>query len=262
VKVVARTWLNLTALAPVKLVPVIMTEVPTGPLVGVKDVMVGRGDCVTLKSLELVAVPFAFVTWIGPSVPLLGTVAVILVSLTTVNDAALWLSNSTSFTAGLLKWVPLIVTKVPIGPLVGLNEVIVGAFDCVTLKSLELVAVPSAFVTWIGPSVPLLGTVAVIVLSFTTVNVPALCPSNSTSFATGLLKWVPVIVTKVPIDPLVGLNEVIVGSDACAAVTPIPPTNTVLRATTVVILVTSLLIGPRMGQSPPFDGPWDLTFPP
>ena len=86
---VAVTPLNLTDVVvkpvPLKFVPVVTTEVPIGPLVGVKDVIVGAGTCVTLKSVELVAVPSAFVTWIGPSVPLLGTVAVIVVSLTTVN---------------------------------------------------------------------------------------------------------------------------------------------------------------------------------
>jgi hypothetical protein len=37
------------------------------------------------------------------------------------------LSNLTAFTRGLVKFVPVIVTVVPTGPLVGVNEVIVGA---------------------------------------------------------------------------------------------------------------------------------------
>jgi hypothetical protein len=47
------------------------------------------------------------------------------VAFTTVNEAS-WLSNSTRFTGGLLKFVPVIVTVVPTGPLVGVNEAIVG----------------------------------------------------------------------------------------------------------------------------------------
>jgi len=42
VKVVADTPLNLTELTPSKFVPVIVTDDPTGPLLGVNDVMVGR----------------------------------------------------------------------------------------------------------------------------------------------------------------------------------------------------------------------------
>jgi hypothetical protein len=41
VKVVAATPPNVTLVVPVREVPVIMTKVPTGPLVGVKLVMVG-----------------------------------------------------------------------------------------------------------------------------------------------------------------------------------------------------------------------------
>jgi hypothetical protein len=63
--------LNLTAVAPVRVVPVIVTLVPTGPLVGVKLVIVG----VTVKLLALVAVPPAVVTLSSPVVAAAGTVA-------------------------------------------------------------------------------------------------------------------------------------------------------------------------------------------
>ena len=70
----ALTPLNRTAVAPVKLVPLIVTLVPTGPLVGVKLVIVG-GPAVTVKALALVAVPPEVVTLIGPVVAPAGTVA-------------------------------------------------------------------------------------------------------------------------------------------------------------------------------------------
>src|SRR4029450_7798931 len=57
VKVVAETPLKRTAVAPVKFVPLIWTEVPTGPLVGLNDVIVGAPVVVTVKFVELVAVP-------------------------------------------------------------------------------------------------------------------------------------------------------------------------------------------------------------
>ena len=66
--------MNLTAVAPVKFVPVIVTLVPAGPLVGVKLVIVG-GLAVTVKLLALVAVPPGVVTLSGPVVAPAGTVA-------------------------------------------------------------------------------------------------------------------------------------------------------------------------------------------
>ena len=121
-----------------------------------------------------------------PVVAPVGTVAVIFVAELTVNAAVTPWNRTVEVVKPLpLKFVPVITTEVPIGPMVGVKEVIVGWGACVTLKFLALVAVPSAFRTLIGPSVPLVGTVAVIVVSFTTVKVPALWPSNSTSVTTG-----------------------------------------------------------------------------
>ena len=66
--------LNLTADAPVKFVPLIVTLVPTGPLVGVKLVIVGA-LALTVKLVALVAVPAGVVTLTGPVVAPAGTVA-------------------------------------------------------------------------------------------------------------------------------------------------------------------------------------------
>ena len=74
--------LNLTAVAPVRLVPVITTAVPTKPLLGLKPVMVGAG--ITVKLLLVVAVPPAVVTAMVPVVAPVGTVAVICVAELTV----------------------------------------------------------------------------------------------------------------------------------------------------------------------------------
>ncbi len=60
-------FLNFTSVAPVKLVPVMITEVPTGPLIGTKDVIVGAGTVVTVKFPALVAVPSGVVTLIFAS---------------------------------------------------------------------------------------------------------------------------------------------------------------------------------------------------
>ena len=65
--------LNVTAVAPVKFVPLIVTLAPTGPLVGVTLVIVGAGR--TVKLVALVAVPPGVVTLTGPVVASAGTVA-------------------------------------------------------------------------------------------------------------------------------------------------------------------------------------------
>ena len=68
---VAALPLNVTAVAPVKAVPVIVTLVPTGPPAGVKPAMVGT----TAKFVALTAVPPGVVTLTGPVVAPDGTVA-------------------------------------------------------------------------------------------------------------------------------------------------------------------------------------------
>jgi hypothetical protein len=198
---------KVTRVVPVKLVPVIVTFVPTGPLVGLNDEIVGDGAAtVTVKMPALVAVPPGAVTVIVPVPALAGTVAVSDVSETTVN-CALVPPNVTLVVP--VKPVPVIVTFVPTGPFVGLNEVIVGG-GSVTVKEVALVAVPPGAVTAIVPVPAPEGTVAVSEVSETTVNC-ALVPSNVTLVVP--VNPVPVIVTFVPTGPLVGLKDAIIGAD-------------------------------------------------
>jgi hypothetical protein len=70
----APTPLNATPFVPVKVVPVIVTVVPTGPLAGVKDATVGV-SWIAWKLVALVAVPAAVVTVIVPVVVPDGTIA-------------------------------------------------------------------------------------------------------------------------------------------------------------------------------------------
>ena len=63
-------------------VPVTVTAVPSGPLVGVKPEMVGAA--ITVKSEALVAVPPGVSTWIGPVTAPTGTDVLICVSLMTL----------------------------------------------------------------------------------------------------------------------------------------------------------------------------------
>ena len=150
---VALNPLNVTAVAPVKFVPLMVTLVPTGPLVGVKLVIVGA--LVTVNGLALVAVPPGVVTLSGPVVAPVGTVAWIAVAEVTVKLAL----NPLNVTdVAPVKLVPLIVTLVPTGPLVGVKLVTVGGFT--TVNEPVLVAVPPGVVTLSVPVVAPAGTVA------------------------------------------------------------------------------------------------------
>ena len=73
--VVAAIPLNLTEVTPSRFVPVMATLVPTGPEVGVNDVIVGAAAKV--KLVALLAVPLGVVTCKAPVVAPTGTVAVI-----------------------------------------------------------------------------------------------------------------------------------------------------------------------------------------
>jgi len=87
VNVVALVVLNFTELVvkvgavPLKFVPVIVTDVPTGPYSGVNELIVGA---LTVKFVALVLCPAAVYTWIRPVVAPAGTTAVTEVALVVV----------------------------------------------------------------------------------------------------------------------------------------------------------------------------------
>ena len=97
---------------------------------------------------------------------------------------------------------PVIVTTVPAGPPVGVNEVMVGT--C-TVKLPVETAMPLGVVTVRRPVVEPTGTVAVIWVAETTVNTVATAPLNVTRVVP--VKLLPLIVTTVPGAPVVGENE-------------------------------------------------------
>lgn len=119
---VAAVPLSEIAVAPVRLVPLIVTEDPTCPLPGLKLVMVGAGT-LTVKSLAEVALPPGVVIEILPVAAPAGTAVVICVALLTVNVAAVPLNESA---VAPVRFVPVTVTAVPIGPLDGCNAETVG----------------------------------------------------------------------------------------------------------------------------------------
>ena len=137
---VAATLLNLTAVVPVKFVPVIVTTVPTGPLVGVNDVIVGA-PAATVKFV--VAAPVEQETSTGPVTVPDGTVAVICVPVAFVVPFTVrFEENVTGHVVESGKFVPVIVTAVPTGPLGGLIPVMVRAHVAWTRKLKGPLAVP------------------------------------------------------------------------------------------------------------------------
>ena len=84
---VAATPLNVTSVALVKLLPVIVTAVPSGPVAGESDEIAGAvaaGLPPTVKSVVLWAVPLPVVTASLPVVAFVGTDARICVADTTL----------------------------------------------------------------------------------------------------------------------------------------------------------------------------------
>ena len=123
VNVVAALPPKLTAVAPVKFVPVILTTCPVLPDVGVKDVIEGAGVEDINVNPALLAMPFDVVTLTLPVAPA-PTTAVILVALTTVNEVAAVPPKLTADAP--VKFVPVIVTVCPVPAEIGLKEAIVG----------------------------------------------------------------------------------------------------------------------------------------
>src|SRR5436309_6107114 len=213
----ADTPLNFTSVAPVKFVPVMAAEVPTGPMIGLNSTMTGAPGEVTVKLMALVAVPPGVVTDTGPVVAPAGTVVVTWASEFTVKTADTPLNVTV---VAPVRLVPVSVTEVPTGPLIGLNARMTGAPGEVTVKLITLVALPSESVMAIGPVVAPDGTVAVIWMLESTVKAAAV-PLKVTAVATlASSKPFPVMMTEVPTGPVIGLNSKTTGAAAWAEVAP------------------------------------------
>ena len=229
---VAAVPLNVTADAPVKFAPLIVTLVPITPLAGATLVIRGA----TVKLVALVAVPLGVVTVIGPVVALPGTVIVICVPESTVKGAVRPLSLTE---VAPLKFVPVMVDgAAPIPPLPGEKPLIAGVR--LTVKEVALVAVPAAVVTAMTPVVAPAGTVAVILTGVLTVKVAAV-PLNVTDDAPA--KLAPLMATLVPAVPVDGVKLVIRGATMkLAALVAVPPGDVVTTIAPVFALAGTVAV--------------------
>ena len=255
VKLAAVVVPNLTAVAPMKPVPVTVTVTPplVVPVPGVNEVMVGMG-ATYLKWLVDVAVPPTVVT---ETVTVPATcdlvTALIVVELVTVKLAAVVVPKLIAVAP--VRLVPVMVTVTPplVVPVPGVNEVMVGA--ATNLKSVAEVAVPPALVTETVtvPAACALVT-ALIVVELVTVKLAAVVDPNLTEVVVKFepLKLVPVMVTAVPpVDgPAVGVREVTVGggtkmkSAVEFAVPPTVVTETVTVPAECALVTALIVVGP------------------
>ena len=111
-----------TAVAPLKLVPVITIDAPLAAEVGLKPMIVGL--VINVNVPVEVAVPLGVVTLMVPVLPL-PTTAVIIVAELTVKLAAVVPPKLTAVAP--VRFVPFIVTTVPLAPDVGVNVPMIGA---------------------------------------------------------------------------------------------------------------------------------------
>ena len=163
----------------------------------------------TQKLVALVAVFAPTVTVIVPLVAPAGTLVVMLVAELAVAIAVTPL-NCTRLLAGVRsKLVPVMVTGVPTEPLNGVKLVIVGTITP-TVKLPALVTVLQPIVTSNDPVVAPGGMVIVKLVAVDAVIV-AVMPLILTVLVNGVVKFVPVMVTEVPMEPDDGEKEVTVG---------------------------------------------------
>ena len=134
---VAETPLNVTVLVPCvasKFAPVMVTDVPAGPAVGVRVLIVGVGTK-TVKLTPLLFTPLANTTTF-PVVAPDGTVAVMLPAAQFVTVAVVPLKVTLPLPCDDPKFDPVIVTDAPTKPEVGERLVMLGGGTTVKLTPL------------------------------------------------------------------------------------------------------------------------------
>ena len=174
VKLVAGLAPKVTAVAPVRPVPVMVTGIPpcVGPEDGLSPETTGGARYVYWLPAPAALVPPGVntATFTAPALPA-GAVAVIVVAFTTLKLVAGVAPKATAVVP--LRPVPVMVTEVPpdTGPEDGERLVTLGAATYVNKLPAAVALVPPAVVTltFMEPALPA-GEVAVMVVAFTTVK--------------------------------------------------------------------------------------------
>ena len=233
-----------------KLVPVIVTAVPTAPVFTERPVMVGFS---TVKLHPLLLTPLAKTTMF-PVVAPEGTVTPMLVAAQLVTLAAVPLKLTVPDDP---KLVPVIVTGLPVTPLDVERPVIAGAET--TVKLTPLLFAPASTTTF--PVVVPFGTVATMLVTLQLVTV-AVCPLNFTvDDPCDEPNVVPVIVTAAPIAPVAGDRFEIAGATVKLFELLFTPLANTITFPVVASLgtVTPMLVGLQLVTSA--NVPLKLTVP-
>jgi hypothetical protein len=169
---VAAVPLNRTLLVPCvdpKLLPAMVTVAPTDPVPGDTDVMLGAagGAVVTVNATPLLATP-PTVTTTFPLVAPLGTGTTMLVADQFVGAAFVVLNVTVLVPCVAPKLAPLIVTAVPIAPLVGASDAIDGTAEALpvtlTLLNDAIAAVDAVWLVTASPTYTCAGSGTVVLL--------------------------------------------------------------------------------------------------
>jgi hypothetical protein len=210
---VASVPLNHTELVPFvapKFEPTIVTTVPTGPLAGVRLVMLGDVLVVTVNVFALLATPPTVTTTFPVAAPA-GTGTTMLVADQVVGVAVVPLNVTVLVPLDDPKFEPVIVTAVPTAPLTGERLVMLGAVLVATVNARALLATPPT-VTTTFPVVAPAGTGTAMLVAAQVVGV-AVVPLNMTVLVPLVEpKFEPVIITAVPTAPLTGERLAMLGA--------------------------------------------------
>src|SRR5947209_9544513 len=182
-----------------KLLPLMVTDVPTGPPVGFTVVI--AGGAVTVKRTPLLGTPPTDTRMLPVVAPAgAGTRICVSLQLFVLAETPLKVTPLTLVPTVGPKFVPLMVTTAPIGPDTGLMVEMFGGG--VTVKGRPLLAIPPT-VTTTFPVVAPAGTGTSILVAVQFVGVPAV-PLNVTVLVPWVApKFVPTMVTTAPTGPCV-----------------------------------------------------------
>jgi len=221
---------TLTALAPVRLVPVSVTGTvaPCRPELGLIVVSVGAGTVVTVNvTLPLVPPGVVTVTFLAPraALPPMAKLAVTEVALTTLTPLTVTPVPDTLTALVPVRFVPVRVTGTvaPCAPVLGLIVVSVGGGIVVTVNVTPPLVPPGVVTVTFRPPVaalPLMAKLAVIEVALTTLTPLTVTPVPDTVIAVAFVRLVPVRVTGTvaPCKPVPGLIVVNVGAGIIATV--------------------------------------------
>jgi uncharacterized protein YjeT (DUF2065 family) len=217
---------NVTVLVPCvapKFAPAIVTAVPATPEPGLRLVILGAGlVVVTVKLDPLLARPPTVTTTLPVTAPA-GTGAITLVPLQLVGVALTAPNMTVLVPCAAPKFAPAIVTAVPTTPEPGLKLVILGAgLVVVTVKLAPLLARPLTVTTTLPVTAPA-GTGAITLVPLQLVGVALTAPNMTVLVPCVAPKFAPVIVSRVPTTPELGLKLVILGAGLVVVTVKLAP---------------------------------------